>query len=247
MGSRKRSRTIVLSGGASGIGVLAPRAAPRKRRKQTFQPGRDRVGGYYGRFSGAGAEFKFHDVDLDNNTVAAGGNMTDSINKIAQSVTESERIGRKCVIKSVQWKFDTFLPISDAAATPLDGDTIRVILYVDKQANGATAANTDILETNDYQSFRNLAQQSRFTILMDRQINMNYITLASDGAGVVSQGEVIRQGVFYKRCNVPIEFDNTSGDGAITTIRTNNIGVMLLGKNGRMGFQSKIRLRFSDG
>ena len=58
---------------------------------------------------------------------------------------------------------------------------MRVMLYHDKQANGATAAVLDILESADYQSFNNLVNSGRFRILMDRTYAMNYLTLASGG------------------------------------------------------------------
>ena len=50
---------------------------------------------------------------------------------------------------------------------------------------------------------------------------------------------------FYKTCNMPIEYDSTTG--AITEIRSNNIGVLLLSRNGVCTFGSKFRVRFSDG
>ncbi len=122
-------------------------------------------------------------------------------------------------------------------------DTIRVILYWDKQANGATATVTGILESDDFQSFNNLANKNRFVILMDR---MHAIT-ASVGAGngtANDAGGNQENYSFYKSCEIPIEYD--AGTGAITEQRSNNIGVLLVGKQGFAGFFSKMRLRFTD-
>lgn len=231
------------SQGAKVLTVSRPMFAQSKRRKG-FRPGADRVSGYYGRYSKRDGELKFHDVDLDDAVVAAAGTITGTINAIAQGVTESTRVGRKCTLKSINWRWRTYAPEADAVANPAQPDIIRIILYLDKQCNGAAAAVTDILETANYNSFRNLANSGRFTILLDRYVNVNYLTLASDGAGVVSSSENTRAGSYYKRCNIPIEFSSTTG--VITEIKSNNLGVCLLSVNGTGGFESKIRLRFSD-
>ncbi len=132
----------------------------------------------------------------------------------------------------------------DAGATPKSGDTVRVILYLDKQVNGATASATLILESANYQSFNNLSNSGRFCTLMDRTYTLNHTNLASDGAGVVSSSNIFVDDSFYKDCNIPIEFNSTSG--VITEISSNNIGVLLLAKVGEVAFESKMRLRFSD-
>lgn len=128
-------------------------------------PGFTRTGGFFGRF-GQGGELKFHDVDLDDAVVAAGAVVTPSVCLIAQGVTESTRVGRKCTLKSINWRFSITLAPSTASANT--SDTIRVIMYVDKQANGATAANTDVLESASFLSFNNLSNKGRFRTLMDR-------------------------------------------------------------------------------
>lgn len=196
------------------------------------------------RRAAARTELKFHDLDIDDAVVASAGAIQTSgtVNAIAQGVTESNRIGRKCTIRSINWRWTVFLPETDAVATPAAPDTLRIILYLDKQCNGAAAAVTDLLETADHHSFNNLANKGRFKVLMDRRVDINYAGLASDNAGVVSQAAVTCDGMFYQKCNIPIEFDSTTG--AITEVRSNNIGVLLISGNGTCGFGSKMRLRF---
>ncbi len=192
-------------------------------------------------------ELKFHDLDIDDASIAAPGTVvSNSINAIPQGVTESQRIGRKCTVVSINWRFEIFLLEQDAQATPASSASIRVILYLDKQANGAAAAITDLLETNDFQSFNNLANKSRFRTLMDRFYSISPLTLASDGAGVVSQAEVVVNDSFFKKCKIPIEF--SAGTGALTEIRSNNMGVLIMSRSNAVAtFGSKMRLRFSDG
>ena len=205
--------------------------------------GYGRTSGYYGRFppTGRGMELKFFDLDLNDAVIATGGGVTDSINKIAQGTTEITRIGRKCTIRSINWRFRVTLPSATSSGAGLE--TTRVIMYLDKQCNGATASATDILESADFQSFNNLANKTRFRTLMDRTYDLVSAAGGGDGTTEDYVGDVI-QDTFFKKCNIPIEFDATAG--AITEIRSNNIGVLLISAGGIGGFDSKLRLRFSD-
>ncbi len=217
------------------------------RRTAAFRPGFDRTGGFYGRYSyGArGGELKFHDVDADDAGISAAGTLlnTGSINLIPQGITEKTRVGRKCVVRSIDWKYNISKGIVPGSASS-PGETVRVILYKDKQCNGATATVLGILETDNYQSFRNLANSGRFVILMDRVHDINVLAAAGDGA-VNDESGLTRHYKFHKACAVPLEFDAAAG--AITEIRSNNFGVLLLSKTGALtSFDSKLRLRFSD-
>ncbi len=247
-GFKRTSMTGSFSGGtrfARGISrrkgirrsvMTASRAAP-----IIVQAGFTRSAGFFGRF-GQGGELKFHDVDLDDATVAAGAVVTDSINKIAQGVTEVQRVGRKCTIRSINWRFTLLLAPATASANT--SDTLRILMYLDKQANGATAANTDVLESASYLSFNNLANKGRFRTLMDRTYNIASAAGGGDGT-TEDYGPKDISDTFFKKVNIPIEF--SAATGAITEIRSNNIGVILLSRAGVIGFASKIRLRFSDG
>ncbi len=197
-----------------------------------------------GRVAIMNGELKFHDVDLDDSTISTTGTVTASINLIPQGVTEITRVGRKCTLRSIMWRYDVSLAEVDAQPTAVSGDIVRMILFIDKQANGATATVLDILKSTDYQSFNNLNNSGRFRTLMDKSIALNYLTLGSDGGGVVSSAEIIRQGTFFKKINLPVEF--SAATGAITEIRSNNIGVLLISRNGIGIFNSKFRVRFSD-
>lgn len=186
-------------------------------------------------------ERKFHDLDIDDATIATGGTIAQaSCNLIPQGITEITRIGRKCNIKQINWRFTLSKGISADVA---GGDEIRVILYLDKQANGAAAGVTDILETSDHQSFNNLANKSRFRTLMDRVYDYVPQAVAGDGTTNDTTGFNLSD-TFFKKVNIPIEFN--AATGAITEIRSNNIGVLLLSRTGILTFSSKMRLRFTD-
>jgi hypothetical protein len=199
-----------------------------------------RTAGYY-KGGSAGNELKFHDLDINDAGIAQGGTIAeDSCLTIAQGDGESERIGRKCTVKSVNWRFAITLPSTGTQAATTD--VVRVILYLDKQTNGATAGVTDILESDDFQSFNNLANKSRFRTLLDRTYDMN-VEGAGAGASWASSAKTITDS-FYLSCNLPIEYDNSATTGAIATMRSNNIGVLLLSESGLCAFESKMRVRF---
>lgn len=215
--------------------------------------GQYRKVGYYGRFGSklAAGEMKFHDIAVDQNPVAAAGSIlnTGTINIIPQNSTENGRIGRKSVIRNIGWRYSVVLPsVAGVNAMVNDSDTCRVVLYLDKQCNGVTAAvsgDSGILQQALYQSFNNLVSKGRFTILMDRTYSMNHTTGGSDGAtGDVS--EVRIDATFFKKCNIEIEFDNSFVDGRLTTIKSNNIGVLCISARGLVRIESEVRLRFTD-
>ncbi len=212
--------------------VMRARHAARTRR-----PGRNML--YYR--GGSNVELKFHDLDIDDAVIAVGGTIAiDSVNKIAQGLTEVTRIGRKLTVKSINWRFRICLPTATIGTAT--SDTVRVILYLDKQANRATAAVSNILETGDFQSFNNLANKNRFRTLMDRTYTLN-ADISGDGT-TLDTAQVETHDAFYKKCNIGIEYDDGSGD--IGSITSGNIGVLLISSNGLAGFDSKMRIRFSD-
>ncbi len=241
----KRGRKSLTGRQAQYLNSLSGR--PRKKRRTTTYTSRGytrRVGNYgrYGSRAGQHQELKFHDVDLDDAVVAAAGTIADSINKIGQGTTEITRIGRKVWIRKIQWRYRVILPTTDATSIAQNPDNCRIILFKDRQCNGAAALVTDILESADFQSFNNLVNSGRFQVLMDKNIVLNPRAIASDGTGLMSTAEVDVQGTFFKNCNIPLEFNSTAG--AITEICCNNLGVLLISRAGLCGFSSKIRLRF---
>lgn len=232
-------------GGAGGTGGYTKK---RKRRSSPkgVVPGFTRRVGYYGRMSGqGGTEWKFFDTDFTEGPIGINGTLLSSMNLIPQGVNESERNGRKCTIKSIQWRWEIRLGTQNNVSNPPVADTIRMIMYVDRQTNGTAAVPTDILDTDDYQSFRNLQNMTRFHIILDKLVVLNYQTLTESGMGNFNASEIHKDGILYKTCNIPIEFLGSTG--GITELATNNIGILLLSRNGLAGnINSTLRVRFSD-
>lgn len=191
-------------------------------------------------------ELKFFDVDVNvaAGSLVAAGAIHVSANLIPQGVTEITRVGRKCVIKKIGWRWSIVKP--STANLSLGHEVVRMICYQDKQTNGATAAVTGILESANYQSFRNLTNTGRFNILYDRTYDLNQ--QAGSGDGTTNDGaSTVLSGQWYKDCNIPLEF--SAGAGAITELSTNNIGFLFISLDGdttSVSLDSKVRIRYSD-
>lgn len=227
-------------------GVTIYRAPqPYKKRKTTFVPGKDRASGYYGRYSGVNAELKFHDSQINATSVSTSGAITSTLCVIAQGTSESERIGRKCTIRSMHFRYAVKLPEISANLTPPPPDELRVIIYLDKQCNGAAAVPGDILEQVDVRGFRNLANSGRFVLLHDKMFTMNYETQSFEGTtNYCASGKKLVNHGFNKKVNIPIEYNSTTG--GLSEIRSNNIGCLLVSDQGVTDFECRFRLRYSD-
>ncbi len=210
--------------------------------------------GFYGRYNnrnrggGAGSELKFHDVTADEAVQDLSGGIivnTDSFVKIPQNVTESGRIGRKCVITRINYRY-TLTLTATAAATLAAGQTVRIMMVVDHQANGAAPTVSGaggVLETATFQSFNNLASGSRFKVLFDRTHVLNALSSAGNGTANDSAEMSIHR-TFYKKCRIPLEFN--AATGVIAEIRTNNIFVLLINSTSSsfVSLASRARFRF---
>ncbi len=191
--------------------------------------------------AGVGEELKFHDIDVDETTVAVGGTIENggTINIIPQDVTEITRIGRKCIVKSIGWRYKVLLDGTTVNAAM--EDTVRLIMYQDSQCNKAPAVVLDILKTADFQSFNNLTNKGRFRILHDATLDIHTEGAFGDGT-TNSSTPVGISGSFFKKCNIPLEF--TAATGAIGEITSNNLGVLAISATGNADLNSKVRLRF---
>lgn len=242
---RKRKRSGPFGGGGTVAVYSAPKASggPQKKRRKTGS-GYSRTGGYYGRFTASGNELKFYDVAVSDGAISASGAIlaSGSINNIAQDTTESTRIGRACTLTSFHMRWTVKVPYVNDAALPSNGDSVRMIIYIDKQCNGATAAVTDILETADIHSFRNLANSNRFRVLSDKITLLNYTNITSEAPGTVTCHAYSKEMTMNKTVNIPLEFNGITG--ALTEIRSNNVGILLISENGAASMGGIVRWRF---
>lgn len=192
----------------------------------------------------AKAELKFTNKTLSFFPVSATGNIT-SLNLVAQGVQKSQRIGRRITIWAMEWRYDYFLQVLEKIPTPLSGDLLRLVVFIDKQANGATSVALDILDTADVLSPYNVDNKDRFVILRDVTHTINYAVMASETSDTVSQGGHIKQGsIFLNDLATTIQF--SGGSGAVAELTSNNLSVLLISSNGTVRTNCFWRIRFTD-
>ncbi len=201
--------------------------------------GRYRTGGYYGRYnhSHQPAELKFHDVAISFVPTTVAGQIAGSLNIIPQGDGESERIGRQITIKSISCRYIITLP--ETITLDESCDTVRIMLILDQQTNGAQAPLLDVLELAEIRSYRNLSNVNRFKVLYDKKTSVS--AMASTGSSSLC---VERWGNFHWKGAVRINYNPSATTGAITTIESNNFFLLVVSDKGLLEFRSLWRVRF---
>jgi len=224
----------------------------RRRSSAPKRSGLYRRGGYYGRYNrsaqirrvrrGLKVEKKFFDTALAFNVdTLAEVPATGQLNLIPQGVTESTRVGRQCTVKSLQVRYTiTYTPAADTVGAA----NAWVYLVLDKQANGAAAAVTDVMTSTDFNvALLNLANSQRFKIIRRWSHSMQ------SGAGVSGAfGKDLKTVDEFIKTNKTLEFSSTTG--AITELKSYNYFLMA-GCSGaavddEVSVTGAVRLRFTD-
>jgi len=167
-------------------------------------------------------EQKFFDTAISATIDTTGENVS-SLVLIPQGVTESTRIGREVLITRIQllghliWRTD----MTDAQYSQAK---IRILLVLDKQANGASAGWTTLFSSDSANAFKNPANQERFEILQD------WILLPEFGSGSTAHTSPAIQMEYDEECEIVVQWNGA--DGAITELQSNNLLVMAKSNDG---------------
>ncbi len=223
-------------------GKYVPYRRPYRRRQRKFRPGYDRTGGFYGRFSGPSGELKFHDINLDDAAVASTLNIT-NLTVIPEGNGEEQRVGRKINLKKIH--VQGAIVMGSGADLSVTNDLVICMIIQDTQTNGAAFVAADFLETDAYDSYRNLANSSRFKVLWKRKYTLRVQGAAPSGAAYI-HGEDIKAFSANVTCSIPMEYDNSATSGVITSVRSNNVYFVTISKSNSTALDGTARLRFSD-
>lgn len=202
-------------------------------------PGYTRTAGAYRRSLPKSIEKKFFDSDITNSANVQSGVIFNSFNLIPQGTTDQTRIGNKITVRNINVR--AISAVDDAGTGALGGGYLRVIIYVDKQCNGVAATVTDILKSAAINSFRNMDQVDRFLILKDKMIKVTV-----DSANAL---HTATSTTFWKaswKGALPIHYSSTTG--AITELRSNNIGMIYISDNPALNAAGTgiARIKFTD-
>ena len=209
-----------------------------------------RISGAYSKRFNAGphSELKFHDAEIDTPidftaevTGDTGGGANPSLCNIPQGTSDEQRIGRSCIVKSIQARL-SFLAVPAASAN--FSGVVYAYLVQDTQANGALPAVTDVFTGTDLsKAMINVDNSQRFRIL--KKWVCDFGATAGATTAYNNQSKHIE---WYKRCHIPLDFSSTTG--ATTEIRSNNLvlitGVTPNGSDDDVTIAGTIRLRFAD-
>ncbi len=216
-------------------------------RRGRGRTGLTRTAGYYGRFNRPAQRLqviKFHDLTVSEFAVSTTGSIQPSLNLIPQGVSEIQRLGIDCVIKSIHCKYAVRRQNS---TSQVGHNALRFIIYVDKQANGAAATVGALLDSTagapTYHQFKNLEHSDRFVILYDntRTFNLSGEERVPSTDVLTTYGTNTETQVFLK-VNLPLHFGGSTG--AISELLSNNIGICYIAQNTNMVCQADFRVRF---
>lgn len=201
-------------------------------------PGYTRTVGAYARSVPGAVEKKYFDSNIANSGDLSAGVVFNSCCLVPQGTTDVTRVGNKIMIKNINLKGT--LTLDDQGTGSIPNGIIRIIVFIDKQANGATAAVTDILKTATFASFRNMDQVDRFTILKDK-----VYTIRCQSSNALHTGASAIYFAMSKKCNIPIHYSSTTG--AITEIKSNNVGLLYIADGTQVNVASGAsRVKFTD-
>lgn len=188
-------------------------------------------------------ELKFFDGTRNDADILTTGIIKPSLNLIVQGTGESQRIGRKVVIRKIDLRITAELKDVFQQNDIPKGDILRVILFVDKQANGANAVVTDILETAEINSYRNLSQVNRFKILYNGYFTLNRLgTSKDDDFKSASPVYLLPTTKVHRDVNIEVEFSGTAG--TISEVTSSNVGILFITEGNRAEVRVKFRIRY---
>ncbi len=188
-------------------------------------------------------ELKFKDTAIADTTLTASMVIT-NLNVLQQGDGQSERVGRKVIIKGLHIRGQYKLIAATAAA---DTSTrVRQRVVMDSQTNKAEFVATDLLVADSIDSFGKLANKGRFRVLSDE-----VYTLASSGAAPTGAAFAFGEDVVNVDINltmtVPVEFNADLDTGVIATQVSNSLKLVTQCNDGEIINQAvNVRIRFLD-
>jgi len=155
-------------------------------------------------------DYQFFDLSFQIGTNLANWTYT-NLFQPAQGSNSSDRFGDKTLAMSLQY----FLYLPQGVSIPM-----RIIIFYDRQSNGALPTSPAPMYTADTESFKNPDLRLRFKILRDFWIgNMGQNAIASSN----ETENNMQRGLI--KLNLPTTFTGTGG--SITNISSGSFGIAI--------------------
>lgn len=191
-------------------------------------------------------EKKFFDTVVAGQTISSAAGNFNPFFLPALGTEYNQRIGRKCVAKSMyirgRIQIATTAPIITAAVGTQQN---RFIVFMDMQPNGVVPALTDLLTTADPSSQLNPNNRDRFRVIKDKYYSFDpFVYNSATGTGALNR--TIYDMKIYKKLNCEVIF-NQNTTSTINAIATCAIYYFFLGSiNNASEFTINTRVRYDD-
>lgn len=138
----------------------------------------------------------------------------------------SNREGRSCWVHNITVRGVLKITPQASQTTGDKGQTIRLILVMDKQSNGTQMASEDLIASGNsvpmFFGFQNTANFGRFQILKDKMISFQPFPIAGNGTTLIQGGcsRIFKLKYSFKT-PIKVNFNSTNG-GTIADIVDNS-------------------------
>lgn len=183
---------------------------------------------------------------FDRSFVAEASTTTVSfyhLSTLVQGTTQNNRVGAKVQLTRVNCRFRIQKDELNQGQ-PGSGTLYRIILFIDKQANGNLPGATELLTTNEVFSMYNLNNTNRFIILKDKQYVLNHTASIQQAANAGTWNMPTAFFKYSRKLALPITYSGTTG--AIGEVKSNNLVLALVSTSASTKLDSYTRIRFLD-
>lgn len=197
-----------------------------------------RTGGWRG-VPGRRGELKYVDV-LNAQDTTPGGVLV-LLNGLAPGTGASQRIGKKCHFRSLLLRYN--LGANAASGTAFQG-YVRIMVFLDTQANATAPTVAQLLETITSSSPMNMDNRDRFKVLYDQGVPMSQAVTSSSDCRFIK---------VYKKMNITTIYNNGTA-GTVADITSGSIYLLSIAEQAGAGtapgayprYDFVSRLRYDD-
>lgn len=190
-----------------------------------------------------GVESKYLDTLFTSADISNSWSTPACLNLVGIGDLPTERVGKKYHIHSLQLHGRVTTAGEDDLASPYIPPIVRIIIFQDRQTNGALATGLQVMDTDVVESLRNAEYETRFKCLFDQKFVLDGSIVSTDGANTCAQRTIPQVFDFYKKLSIDVS--TIDGDADIAAIVDNSIHVITIASttalDARLHMHARIR------